>query len=172
MTKKFLFEDDGRYSYGFTNRGLFTLLNKNGEPLYNTVIPLIYKLGSHLLWILIWFIGLFFLDFPRLFTSLIIFHLFLFGCRLTALLLKGGFFPLLFPPLWMRLTKRLYRGEGFELLKRYNLERHPGLLVNLARAQLGRDQQEEGLKTLQTAYAYSDHPAIGQMLEYLTSSGI
>lgn len=170
MTKRYHFEDDGRYLYGFTNKGLFTLFNKRGEPFYDVVIPLINKLGSHLIWIIFWMQGLFFLTLPYLFMSLIIFHLFLFGCCLTALFLKGGFFPLLFPPLWIRVTKQLHCGRsGFELLKRYNLERHPGLLVNLAHVQLRMNQQEEGVKTLYAAYEYSDHPLIGQMLEFLTS---
>jgi len=56
MTKKYHFDSDGRYPYGFTSSGLFTLLNKDGGSLYNEVIPLCEKLGSHLIWIFLWIV--------------------------------------------------------------------------------------------------------------------
>ena len=70
-------------------------------------------------------------------------HIFLFGARLTTLLLKGGVIPIFFPPLWMRLTRQFQKGAGEELLKKHALEEHPGLLANLALAQLRRGEKEE-----------------------------
>lgn len=176
MTKKFPFDCDGRYTYGFTSTGLFTLINKNGEPLYEETIPICEKLGSHLLWIFLWIViivasNLFFSDtvvrvVDRLFMTLIFFNLFLFGCRLTTLLLKGGFKPIFFPPLWMRLTRQLQKGKGIELLKNHKLDTHPGLLVNLALVQFSRDQFTEGRHTLRQALAlYPDHPDILQIFK-------
>lgn len=169
MTKKCHFDCDGRYTYGFTSSGLFTLMNKDGEPLYEEAIPLCEKLGSHLLWIFLWIVGivsanLLFSDsivlvVDRVFMTLIFFHLFLFGCRLTSLLLKGGFRPIFFPPLWMSLTRELQKGKGIEILKKHNLSDHPGLLVNLALVQFSREQINEGRQTLHRALSLCpDHP--------------
>ena len=174
MTKKYPFDHDGRYAYGFTSSGFFTLINRDGEPLYDATIPLCEKLGSHLIWIFLWIVLIiasnlllpdqyvFIID--CVLMSLIFFHLFLFGCRLTTLLLKGGFRPVFFPPLWMRLTRQLQKGEGLECLKEHKLEEHPGLLVNLALIQFTRDQKQEGQQTLRRALSLCpDHPAIQQI---------
>ncbi|MCC5832090.1 MAG: hypothetical protein JJU12_03505 [Chlamydiales bacterium] len=163
MTKKYHFDCDGRYTYGFTSYGLFTVIDKEGQSLYSEAIPLCEKLGGHLLWIFLWIVVLVasnlfcpdsvILIIDRIFMSLIFFHLFLFGCRLTSLLLIGGFRPIFFPPLWMRLTRELQKGQGIEILKKHNLSDHPGLLVNLALVQLSREQIDEGRHTLRHALA-------------------
>ena len=44
----------GHYTFNFSQRGLFTLLNRKGEPLYETTLPLFNKVCSHLLWIFLW----------------------------------------------------------------------------------------------------------------------
>jgi len=176
MTKKFHFDSDGRYAYGFTSSGLFTLLNKDGESLYDEVVPLCEKLGSHLIWVFLWIVvivasNLLFSDsvvtiVNRVFMSLIFVHLFLFGCRLTTLLIKGGFKPIFFPPLWMRITRELQKGKGAEVLKKHSLEEHPGLLVNLALVQFSREQTHEGRQTLRHALSVCpDHPAILQIFK-------
>lgn len=178
MTKKFLFDSDGRYTYGFAPSGLFTLVNREGEPLYDEAIPLYRKLFSHLVWIFLWIVvisttNLLFsqiLLINRIFMSLIFFHLFLIGYRLTTLLLKGGFRPIFFPPLWIRLTRELQRGKGIELLKKHNLHEHPGMLVNLALVQFNREHVSDGRQTLSHALALCpDHPDIQQIYAHMIS---
>lgn len=175
MTKRYPFSTDGRYEYGFTDRGVFTLLTKKGESLYAYAIPLCEKLGSHLLWVFFWLVlilvsNLFFSDrvvfmSGRVFMSLIFVHLFIFGCRLTTLLIKGGFRPVFFPPLWIRLTRQFQKGSGIELLKKHQLDTHPGLLVNLALTQLNREEPEKGHQTLvQALHHCPDHPEIQQIV--------
>jgi hypothetical protein len=154
------FNCDG-YTFNFTSSGLFTLVDKEGAPLYEQTLPLFEKLISHLVWIFFWVVLILTTHIfvppswlavtDRLFMGLIFFHLFFFGCRLTSLLLKGGLKPILFPPLWIRLTRKLQKGHSIELLRKYHLEDHPGLLANLALAQFAREQHIEARQTLQRA---------------------
>ncbi len=176
MTKKYPFDSDGYYTYGFTSSGLFTLINKGGESLYDKAIPLLEKLGSHFLWIFLWIVvlvasNLIFSDpklINRLFMSLIFFHLFLVGCRVTSLMLNGKLKPLFFPPLWIRLTRELQKGGGIEILKKHTLDTHPGLLVNLALTQFTQGHAQEGQATLKHALSFCpDHPDILQICAQL-----
>ena len=164
MTRSYPFESDGSYSYGFTSSGLFTLITKDGEPLYAQTIPLAEKLASHLLWTLFW-VALSLLT--PLFMPLIIVHLFIFGCRLTTLLIKGGVRPLLFPPLWIRLTRALQKEPSLAPLKKHNLQNHPGLLSNLALIHYTQNRPQQGRETLQKALSLSDHPDLLQISENL-----
>lgn len=118
--------------FGYTSEGFYTLLTRDGEPLYAHALPLAEKLLSHILYIALWLTCIFL--FPSVgtyFMSAIFVHLFFFGCRLTTLLIKGGLLAVLFPPLHARITSKLARGAGIDLLKKHNLETHPGLLANL-----------------------------------------
>lgn len=138
-------KSDGRYSYGFTESGLFTLLDKKGEPFYPKVLPLVDKILSHLIYLLFWLvlIGIFNCLVPqsllpvsnRILMSLVVFHLFFLGCRLTTLLMIHPLRPLFFPPLWVRLMRKIAKGGGMELLEKYQLETHEGLLANLRLAE-------------------------------------
>lgn len=176
MTKRFPFESDGRYAYGFTPTGFFTLISREGESLYEETIPLCEKLGSHLIWIFLWasvaaFFNLFsfpiFFVLSRFVMAMIFLHIFLFGCRLTTLLMKGGFRPIFFPPLWIRVTRQLQKGGNFTLLKRYHLDRHPGLLVNLALIEFSRRNDNEGRQALQRALAISpEHPVLQELAKF------
>jgi hypothetical protein len=130
---------DGKYRFDFSSNGFFLLVNPEGEPLYDQALPYFEKLISHLVWIFFWLMlvitshflpPLPFLDYT--FMGLIFLHLFFFGSRLTTLLLLGGLKPILFPPLWVRITRKLQKGAGLELLKKHHLHTHPGLLTNLA----------------------------------------
>lgn len=171
MKKKYTFDSDGRYTYGFTSSGLFTLIDSNGDSLYQQVIPLWEKLGSHLVWIFFWVMlivatNLFFVSSVanRLFMTLIFLHLFLFSCRLTTLLLKGGVKPVLFPPFWIRITRQLQKGKNLDHLKAHDLDQHPGLLVNLALVELSQGNSQEGHHLLRRALSFCpDHPAILQL---------
>ncbi|MCP5469697.1 MAG: hypothetical protein H7A36_04235 [Chlamydiales bacterium] len=135
---------DGKYQYGFTQSGLFTLLDKKGEPFYPKVLPIADKVLGNLIWIALWVLAIFLTNWllpspillhtNRALMALLIFNLFFLGCRLTQLLLCRPLRPLFFPPLWMRLTRQIARGADITLLKKHNLQDHPGLLANLALA--------------------------------------
>ncbi len=132
----------GGYTFNFSTKGLFTLLNRKEEPLYEIALPLFNKVCSHLLWMMLWIFLIALTNFfgptyylktsNPLFMSLIFFHLFFFGIRLTSLLVAGGIQAIFSPPLWVHITKQFQRGEGFALLEKHQLQRHPGLLANLA----------------------------------------
>jgi len=163
------FEFDGRYHYNFLPSGFFTLLNHKGEPYYEVARILVERLVSHLVWIFCWVVLILTIHFfnfekliyfsDRFFTALIIANLFLFGCRLTTLLLRGGIRPVLFPPLWIRLTRRMQKGGGLEVLKRHDLQEHPGLLANLAIAELSRKDCKSAKLTLREALKFCPYHA-------------
>jgi hypothetical protein len=158
-----------RYTYDFTSSGFYTLVTKDGEPLYEKAFPYFEKVYSHLIWMLIWtclillsrilapaswltFMDLFFM-------SLIFLHLFLFGCRLTSLLLVGGLKPFLFPPVCVRLTRKMQQNPCLDILKSKNLASHPGLLVNLSLIQHIQGRRSEAKETLRLALdILPDHP--------------
>lgn len=154
--------NDGRYQFGFTPSGFFTLINKEGEPLYEQALPFFEKAVSHLVWGFFWvaliLISNFFLSkntlywTDRFFMTMIILHLFLFGCRLTTLLLLGGLKPILFPPLWIKITRKLQKGGDLQLLTKYQLQNHPGLLINLALVQYTRKENKEAEQNLKKAF--------------------
>jgi len=163
------FHSDERYFYDFTTSGFFTLVNQNGEPLYEKALPFFEKAYSHLIWIFLWFTLIAFSHFAcptvwhffcdRILMILIFFHLFIFGCRLTSLLLKGGLWPILFPPLWVRLTRRMQKGLGLELLKSKDLAAHPGLLANLSLICFIQKRHREAEQALHLALnILPDHP--------------
>jgi hypothetical protein len=166
----------GRYRFDFTSSGLFTLVDKEGEPLYERALPFFEKAMSHLVWIFFWMSLIlashFFLPLSwlkttdRLLMALIFFHLFFFGCRLTTLLLFGGLMPILFPPLWIRLTRKLQKGAGFELLTKHALHTHPGLLTNLALVQYTHGESQAACQTLRRALSYApDHPLLLELIK-------
>jgi hypothetical protein len=175
--KRYHFEtQEGRDTFHFTPSGLFTLVDKEGEPLYEKALPFFEKVVSHLLWILLWLAliwashavcsvkWLYFTD--RILTLLLFFHLFLLGCRLTTLLLKGGLRAILFPPLWVKLTRQLQKGAGLELLQKYDLHNHPGLLANLSLAQYRRGQYRDAHQTLTQALAHApDDPVLLELFK-------
>lgn len=159
----------GRNAFYFNESGFFGLVNKRGEPLYEQALPFFQKACSHLVWIFFWIALILTCQmlFPtqrltdRLFMILIFFHLFLFGCRLTSLLLTGGLRPILFPPLWVKLTRKLQKGEGIALLQKYHLENHPGLLSNLAITQYARGEYADAQKSITLALSYANnHPIL------------
>lgn len=143
--------NDGKYTYGYTESGLFTLLDKKGEPLYPKGYFLLDKVLSHFIYITIWALLILLSAWyaPTAITkysnpllmSLLLINLFFLGCRLTSLLMIHPLKPLFFPPLWMRITKKIAKGADFELLKEYNLETHEGLLANLNLAQQLREKE-------------------------------
>ena len=166
----------GRYLFDFTPSGLFTLVNKEGDALYDLSLPYFEKSFSHLVWIFFWsalilFSYLFKHNWhywtDRLFMALLIVHLFFLGCRLTTLLLMGGLRPILFPPLWIKLTRRLQKGAGIELLKKHQLHTHPGLLTNLALIHYSRGELHKAHTTIQEAMHYSNHPILTAILSHL-----
>lgn len=156
----------GKYTFDFAPSGFFTLMNKKGEPLYENSHPFFDKVVGHALWIAIW-LTLTLFTHPlcdRLFMTFIFIHLFLLGCRLTTLLLNGGFRPLLFPPLWVKLTRSLQKGHGLELLQKFNLHQHPGLLANLALIRYSRgDYQAAQTLANQALILAPDHPHLTQL---------
>ncbi len=167
-----------RFFFDFTSSGLFTLVNQEGDSLYEQILPFFEKSVSHLLWISLWLtlILLSHLFLPQSMLNisdfavmaLIFFHLFFFGCRVTPLLLKGGLKQTLFPPLWIRLTRKLQKGKGIELLEKHNLHAHPGLLTNLALAQVQRGELNLAYNTLQLALMHApNHPIITNLSEIL-----
>ena len=170
----------GKYRFNFSEKGIFTLMNRKGEPLYELAFPLFNKVCSHLLWILLWtlLIAVTNLFGPTtylkttnpLFMSLIFFHLFLFGGRLTQLLLVGGCRAIISPPLWIRLTRQFQKGAGVELLKRHRLENHPGLLANLSliKAQLG-DSEASELTLSHALELCPKHPALQALYHHLAA---
>ena len=172
----------GSYLFDFTSSGLFTLVDKQGEPLYEKAFPFFEKALSHLVWIFLWltFILMSHYLLPRswlCFTdrglmSLIFLHLFFFGCRLTHLLIGGGLKPILFPPLWIRLTRKLQRDAGLEILKAHRLEHHPGLLVNLSLIHFTQGRSAEAEQTLRLALSHlPGHPHLIQLLHAISHSG-
>lgn len=181
MTKKrSRFDHDGHYEYGFTPSGLFTILNKKGESYYNVVLPLFEKLGSHLIWIFLWIVAILVsnllfsphvLRLPNLLMmSLIFVHLMIFGSRLTHLLLQGGCLAVLFPPLWIRITRQFQKGKGTELLEKHKLRDHPGLLVNLGLIQIDSGRLAEGKQRLEEALVSAPgHPIIEQIYTTLST---
>jgi hypothetical protein len=151
-------------------------MDKNGEPLYEQALPFFEKAISHLVWIFFWmslilashpFFSVSWLHFTdRALMAMIFFHLFLFGCRLTPLLVKGGLKPILFPPLWVRLTRRMQRGAGMELLTKHDLHNHPGLLTNLSLVQYCNRRHFEACQTLRKALTHApDHPLLSQLFQ-------
>jgi tetratricopeptide (TPR) repeat protein len=168
----------GKYKYMFTASGFFTLANKADEPLYDQALPLFEKAMSHLIWTFCWIslilasylflprVWLYYTD--RFLMALIFVHLFFFGCRLTSLLLKGGIKPILLPPLWVRITRQLQKGKGLELLAKHHLEKHPGLLANLALIQYGKSDYAAAKHTLSQALLYSpNHPILLELQQAL-----
>ena len=143
---------DGKYTYGYTEYGLFTLLDKKGEPLYPKGLPLLEKALSHLIYISLWLLAILltnlllpitFLKYSNpAFMTLLMFNLFLGGCRFTSLMMIHPFKPLLFPPLWMKITRQIANGAGIEVLQKHHLEDHPGLLANLKLAEALRDSKQ------------------------------
>lgn len=96
--------------------------------------------------------------------SLVFFHLFVVGCRFTSLVIHGGFLAILFPPLWIRITRKFQKSEGIQLLKRYHLEKHPGLLANLALIQMNRSEVQQARETLKLALdILPDHPTLNAL---------
>jgi hypothetical protein len=153
------------YHFDFAESGLFTIVDSNGACFYEQVFPFFEKTVSHLIWIFFWmslilastcFCPQTWLRLSNpLFMIFIFIHLFLFGCRLTTLLLKKGLKPILFPPLWIRVTRKLQKGSGLELLKKYSLETHPGLLSNLARVYYNKGEIDQAAKVLRLALVYA-----------------
>lgn len=163
----------GKYSFDFTTpSGLFTLVNSEGDAFYEPSLRYFEKALSHVLWIFFWLSILVvthqnfsFLWLEQALMSLVFIHLFLFGCRLTTLLVNGGIKPLLFPPLWIKLTRKMQKGQGLELLKKHHLDDHPGLLVNLALIQFHQRQTQLAEHTFQQALSLlPDHPLLLQLL--------
>ncbi|MCH9625806.1 MAG: hypothetical protein S4CHLAM123_09860 [Chlamydiales bacterium] len=153
-------------------------MNKKGEPLYDGALPLFEKVLSHLIWVFFWLVlilvshlflpqsWMHFAD--KILMSFVFVHCFIGGCRLTTLLLHGGLAPILFPPLWVRLTRRLLKGEGMELLSKHNLERHPGLLSNLALMHYHRNESTQAMDVIKKALMYApDHPILQELQEIL-----
>jgi hypothetical protein len=170
MKKRHHFEQCGKYTFDFTP--LFTLVDQFGEPIYPRALPLLEKLASHFLYVILW-LTLLLIPQPfsqttnYIFMSAIFFHLFFIGCRLTSLLLLGGLIPTLFPPLWIRLTRKLQRNPSLSLLKKYNLHNHPGLLTNLALIQ-HISHNPSARSTLQLALSHApNHPAILHLLNHI-----
>ena len=133
--------NDGRYNYGYTESGLFTLLDKKGEPLYPKGYFFLDRVLSHLIYITFWTVLILVTAWycpvkitrfsNPILMSLLMINLFFLGCRLTSLLMIHPLRPLFFPPLWMRLTKQIAKGADITLLEKHNLENHEGLLANL-----------------------------------------
>ncbi|MCH9610426.1 MAG: hypothetical protein S4CHLAM81_12720 [Chlamydiales bacterium] len=149
MSQKNQLMNDGKYTYGFTDAGMFTLLDKKGEPLYPKGLPLLDRVLSHLIYITIWALAILItalfcpiqvlrITNPLLMTLLII-NLFFLGCRFTSLCMISPLKPLIFPPLWMRITRDIAKGAGIEALQKHGLEEHEGLLANLKLASSFRD---------------------------------
>ncbi|NGX61531.1 MAG: hypothetical protein K940chlam9_01018 [Chlamydiae bacterium] len=165
----------GRYTFNFTPSGLFTLVDKQGEPLYTKALPLFEKSGSQLIWIFFWLTLILFAQtfiplFPRIqliFMGMVFVHLFILGLRLTSLLLYGALKPFLFPPQWVRITRKLQKGAGIALLQKHQLERHPGLLVNLALAHQSRGETTQAKVHLQQAHNLCPtHPFLNHLLTH------
>lgn len=164
--------------FNFTETGLFTLVDRDGEPVYPQILPIFDKLISHCLWILLWggYILLHHYLFPTLLRegvdkflmSVIFVHLFFLGCRLTTLLLKGGLKAIFFPHLWMRITRRLCKNPSLELLRKYHLETHPGLLANLALAHISREEFSAARSALELAMKQApENPIFPELLKRL-----
>ncbi len=155
-----------KYTFGYAPSGHFTLLNKWGEPFYERALPLFQKVLSHLLWLVL------FLILTRLhpwFMAFVFFSLFLLGMRLTALMLSGGLRPILFPPLWVRLSNQLRRGADERILAKHGLEKHPGLLTNLILSQL--HTPSNALVTTERALElYPDHEVLQSLYNFLTKT--
>ena len=165
------------YTFDFTASGFFTLVDSNGEPFYEQALPLFERVVSHLMWIFFWLALILTTQFfawstyaSPLLMGLIFVHLFFAGCRLTTLLITGGLKPILFPPLWIRLTRKLQKGGGIELLEKYNLHNNPGLLTNLSLIYLTRGERQEALNTLHNALSKApDNPYLKKALFFIDS---
>jgi len=78
--------------------------------------------------------------------------------------LKGSIIAVFFPPTWIRITRKLQKGRGLDLLEEHDLAEHPGLLINLALVQFSRDQKREGHQTARRALSLCpDHPDLQQI---------
>ncbi|MCH9608725.1 MAG: hypothetical protein S4CHLAM45_13060 [Chlamydiales bacterium] len=168
------------HTFNFSSTGFFTPLNRNGEPLYESAFPLFNKMCGHLLWLLLWTFVVVFSNWlgPKtylktinpLLIGLIVLHLFLLGLRFTSLLLTGGIKSLFAPPLWVRITRQFQKGKGIELLKEYHLERHPGLLANLALAKALLQQPDASKEAVEKALDLCPkHPALQTLYHQLAS---
>lgn len=171
----------GKYRFNFSEKGIFTLMNRRGESLYEMAFPVFNKVCSHLLWMLLWTLLIGVTNFfgpttylkttNPLFMALIFFHLFIFGGRLTQLMLVGGVKAICAPPLWIKLTRQFQKGEGIELLKKHKLENHPGLLANLSliKAQLGESDASKEILS-HALEICPKHPALQALYHHLASN--
>lgn len=135
------------------------MVDQEGRDLCLVLQLLLKKQLAHLLWITLWVTLLCFFSLPLLFIPLILFNGFCFTTRLIHFLSEEGTKVLFFPPLWEKLSRRMKKGEGYELLLQYHLTEHPGLLYNLARTELEREEKEKARQALQKAlYLEPKHP--------------
>lgn len=174
----FQFEHRG-HRFSFTSSGLFTLIDEKGESFYERRQPLFDKLLSHLLWVCSWLSliailnyfckNIFLLKMVNSFLMALIFvHLFIFGCRLTQLLLMGGIKELLFPPLWERVGRKLEKKGSLQLLQAYKLDTHMGHLTNLVRIQIKKGAISDAKATLEKALShFPEHPLLLRLHECL-----
>lgn len=162
----------GKYHFDFTSNGFFQLVDNKGEPLYEKAQPCFEKLINNCIWMGIWFTLILVLHtqiyFGFLLMGLIFIHLFFVGCRLTTLLIMGGLTPILFPPLWVKLTRKMQKGARLEFLQKYHLQNHPGLLFNLALITLSYDPAQSKIYLKTALFHMPQHPhllALHQALE-------
>lgn len=165
----------GEYRFDFTASGFFTLVDSQGEPFYDQALPFFEKAVAHLIWIFFWLTFIIFTHIflpsrwqtylDRILMSIIFAHLFLLGCRLTTLLLKKGLKPILFPPLWIKITRKLQKKPDIQILQKKNLDTHPGLLSNLAIIEYLHGDVVSAQTHLNLALNYApNHPALTALI--------
>lgn len=169
---------DGSHIFNFTSSGFFTLVDRTGAPLYNKVFPLFIKATSHLIWSIMWlviYLGLsLFFTLPKvvllIFLGLLVFHSVCFLFRMVKLLMIKGVRPLISPPKWIKVTRRLQKGADLSYLEEQKLNKHPGLLANLALLESLRGNPTAAKYALQLAIKLCpDHVALNKLYHHLAS---